>query len=58
MSDRDTILQALKQAGEPLNAGAVADITGLERKTVDKVMAQLKAEGLIVSPKRCFWTVK
>jgi len=58
MAGRDTILTALKNAGEPLNAGKVAEITGLDRKVVDKVMTQLKAEDLIVSPKRCFWTVK
>ena len=58
MNDREKILQAFRDAGEPLNAGKVADLTGLDRKVVDKVMAELKAEELIVSPKRCYWTVK
>lgn len=58
MQDREQVMQALKNAGEALNAGKVAEITGLDRKVVDKVMAQLKAEDLIVSPKRCFWTLK
>lgn len=58
MSDREQIIQALKDAGEPLNAGKVAELTGLDRKVVDKVMNQLKAEEVIVSPKRCFWTLK
>ncbi|MHB9115682.1 MAG: transcriptional regulator [Thermoleophilia bacterium] len=45
----------MKQAGEPLNAGKVVEATGLDRKVVDKAMADLKKTGEIVSPKRCFW---
>jgi hypothetical protein len=30
-------------------------MTGLDRKVVDKAMADLKKSGGIVSPKRCFW---
>ncbi len=42
-------------AGEPLNAGKIVEISGLDRKVVDKAMKQLKDEGAIVSPKRCYW---
>lgn len=45
----------MKQAGEPLNAGKIAELTGLDRKEVDKAMKDLKAEGAIVSPVRCKW---
>lgn len=55
MSDTDAVLKAMKAAGEPLNAGKVAEMTGLERKAVDKAMAELKKTGAIESPKRCFW---
>lgn len=58
MQDKEIVLQAFTNASEPLNAGKVEEITGLDRKVVDKVMAQLKAEDLIISPKRCYWTVK
>jgi len=58
MQDQEKVIQALKDAGEPLNAGKVTELTGLDRKVVDKIMAQLKADDLIVSPKRCFWTLK
>ena len=33
-----------------------AEISGIDRKEVDKAMAELKKEGAIVSPKRCYWT--
>ena len=45
----------MKEAGVPLNAGKVAELSGLDRKEVDKAMKQLKEEGAIVSPKRCYW---
>lgn len=46
----------MREAGEPLNAGKVAELTGLDRKVVDKAFAELKKEGAIVSPIRCKWT--
>ena len=48
----------MRQAGEPLNAGKIAELTGLDRKEVDKAMKALKDEGYIISPVRCKWTAK
>lgn len=45
----------MKEAGEPLNAGKIAELSGIDRKEVDKAMKQLKEEGSIVSPVRCKW---
>lgn len=56
MDDKEKVLDAMRKAGEPINAGKVAELTGLDRKVVDKVMAALKKEGAIVSPVRCKWT--
>lgn len=58
MTDQDKVVQAFKDAGDAINAGKVAEMTGLDRKVVDKIMAQLKDAGEIVSPRRCFWTLK
>ena len=55
MSEKEQILEAMKKVGEPLNAGKVAELTGLDRKVVDKAFAELKKEGAIVSPVRCKW---
>ena len=43
------------EAGEPMNAGKIAELSGLDRKEVDKAMKELKEEGAIVSPVRCKW---
>ena len=53
MSEKETILEAMKKAGEPLSAGKVAELTGLDRKVVDKTFAEMKKDGTIVSPVRC-----
>ena len=55
MNEKEMILVAMRKAGEPLNAGKVAELTGLDRKIVDKAFAELKKEGAIVSPVRCKW---
>ena len=55
MENREMVLKAMKEAGVPLNAGKVAELTGLDRKVVDKVFAELKKTGEIVSPVRCKW---
>ena len=55
MNERELILEAMKKAGEPLNAGKIAELTGLDRKVVDKTMTAMKKDGSIVSPVRCKW---
>jgi len=55
MEAKEQVLETMRKAGEPLNAGKVAELSGLDRKEVDKAMKALKDEGAIVSPKRCFW---
>ncbi len=55
MDEKQQILEAMKKAGEPLNAGKIAELTGLDRKAVDKTMTAMKKEGSIVSPVRCKW---
>ncbi|PLY00675.1 MAG: MarR family transcriptional regulator [Desulfuromonas sp.] len=56
MDITEKVLEVMRSAGEPLNAGKVAELGGIERKEVDKAMAKLKKEEKIVSPKRCYWT--
>lgn len=55
MNEKEVVLEAMKKAGEPVNAGKIVELTGLDRKVVDKAMADLKKEGSIVSPVRCKW---
>lgn len=58
MEAKDKVLDCMKKEGTPLNAGKIVELTSLDRKVVDKAMSELKKEGSIVSPKRCFWQAK
>ena len=55
MEDKDLVLTTMREAGEPLAAGKVAELSGQDRKVVDKVFKELKKDGAIVSPVRCKW---
>ena len=54
--EKEIVLKAMKEAGKPVSAGEVATLNGLDKKIVDKVFAELKKEGAIISPVRCKWT--
>ena len=55
MDNKSKVLETMKKAGVPLNAGKIAELSGLDRKEVDKAMKELKEEGAIISPVRCKW---
>ena len=55
MEAKDQVLQAMREIGAPVNAGKIAEVTGLDRRVVDKAFDALKKEGAIVSPVRCKW---
>lgn len=58
MELENIILEAMKKAGKPLSAGQIAEMTGQDRKLVDKAMKNLKTAGKIESPKMCYWQPK
>ena len=55
METKAKVLATMVEADEPLNAGKIAELSGIDRKEVDKAMKALKEEGAIVSPVRCKW---
>ncbi|MBU5592753.1 HTH domain-containing protein [Clostridium sp. MSJ-4] len=57
MDIKDQVLEVLKNSGEPLKAGEIAEKSGLDKKDVDKAIKDLKKEEKINSPKRCFYAV-
>ncbi len=56
MSIEQKVLEAMKKAGKPLKSGEIAEITGLDKKEVEKAIKKLKKEGKIESPKRCYYS--
>ena len=49
------ILEAMTKAGKPVRPDDVAKMTGLESKEISKIISNLKKQGKILSPKRCFY---
>ncbi len=51
----DNILEAMKKAAKPLRPGDIAKMVGADSKEVSAVIAKLKKEGKVISPRRCYY---
>ncbi len=51
----ESVLAAMKEIGKPIRPGEVAKKLGVESKDVSKAIQKLKKEGMVHSPKRCYW---
>ena len=58
MENTAKVLDAMKQAAQPVSAGQIVELSGLDRKEVDKAMKILKTEEKIELPIRCKWQPK
>ncbi|MGC8605593.1 MAG: MarR family transcriptional regulator [Desulfomonilaceae bacterium] len=50
------VLETMKRAGKPLRPGDVAKTAGIDSKEVSKIIDSLKKKGLVISPKRCYYS--
>ncbi len=50
-----TVLRELERAGRPVRPGDVAKALDIDSKLVSKAIKQLKEDGKVISPKRCFY---
>ena len=57
MNATEKILAILKKSKEPMQPGDIAEKSGLDRKEVTKMLGDLKKEGKIISPNRCFYSL-
>lgn len=57
MSKEETVLKAMKDAGKPVRPGDIAKSTGLESKEVSLAIKELKKQGKVISPKRCYYSL-
>ncbi len=58
MSTEKVVIETLKNAKKPMKAGEIAELSGIDKKEIDKVIKVLKAQNMIDSPKRCFYCAK
>ena len=54
----EKVLGVMKASGKAVKAGEIAEAAKLSKKEVDRAMKELKDQGLITSPVRCFWEPK
>lgn len=57
MDSSSKIISVLKKTKEPLRPGDIAEKSGLDNKEVTKILGDLKKEGKVISPKRCFYSL-
>lgn len=58
METAKTILDAMKKNGKALKVSEIAELTGIDKKEVDKAIKKLITESKIFSPKRCYYEAK
>lgn len=51
----EQVLKSMKDAGKPIRPGDIAKALGMESKDVSAIIANLKKQGKIYSPKRCYY---
>ena len=58
MSEKEKVIDAFKKAGKPLKNAEIVEGSGLDKAEVTKIMKSLKEEGVVYSPKRCYYDLK
>ncbi|WP_126992302.1 HTH domain-containing protein [Thermosipho globiformans] len=56
--EKEKVLEVLKKEGKPMKTGEIAQKLGVDSKVVSKLISELKKEGKIESPKRCYYAPK
>lgn len=57
IDNKEKVIEAFRNPKTILNISKVSEISGIEKKEVDKIMKELKKEDVIISPKS-YWTLQ
>jgi len=58
MDNENKVLEAFTKAGKALNSKEAAELSGVDKKEVDKIIKKLKEAEKLDSPKRCYYQIK
>lgn len=58
METTEKVFKAMAEAGKPMKAGEIAELTGIDKKDVDNAIKKLKKDEMIISPKVCYYQPK
>lgn len=51
------VIEALKKSGGPMKSGEIAKLIEEDAKEVSKIINNLKKNGKVISPKRCYYSI-
>jgi len=57
MDNSAKIIGVMKKNKEPMRPADIAEKAGLDNKEVTKILGDLKKDGRVISPKRCFYSL-
>ncbi|UCC18542.1 MAG: transcriptional regulator [Promethearchaeota archaeon] len=58
MANKDKVLDVFRSIDKALRPGEIAEQTGIDSKEVSKIIKELREEGKVFSPKRCYYALK
>lgn len=58
LANKDIVLNIFKSSSKPLKPGDIATNSGIDSKEVSKIIKDLREEGKVYSPKRCYYALK
>jgi len=58
LENENKVLAVFEKEAKPLSSKEVADLSGIDKKEVDKIIKKLKDSDKIDSPKRCYYQIK
>lgn len=58
MDNEKKVIAVFKKEAKPLSSKEVAELSGIEKKEVDKIIKKLKDSDQLDSPKRCYYQIK
>ncbi|MBT1247633.1 MULTISPECIES: HTH domain-containing protein [unclassified Thermosipho (in: thermotogales)] len=56
--NKEKVIEVLRNEGKPMKTGEIAEKLGVDTKLVSKLIKELRKEGKVESPKRCYYSIK
>ncbi len=57
-AEEKLVLETMKKENKEFKKAEIAEITGIQKDKVSKIISKLKKMELIFSPKRCYYKAK
>ena len=58
MTDKENVLEVFQNSDKPLRPGDIAKQIDIDSKEVSKIIKELREEGKVHSPKRCYYALR